>query len=294
MHASAAQPRSPTAMTELVITTEDGRTLTAEWLSAPGDSEARATLLVAPATGVRRTFYAAFSAHLAELGYNVLLWDARGIGDSRDGHIRHDKTCMFDWGRYDLDAMIRYASTKAPQQKMILLGHSSGGQLAGLAPSIHGVAAIALIAAGTADWRDYPTSQWPRLFTAWYVVLPALVAIFGYLPGWAGVGQHLPSGVARQWRRWGVTKGYLFGDPTVDSSGYRNYRGNVFAVSIDDDHDFAPPGPVSALLNQFASATREHQVVESGKDSVGHFGFFRPRHSVHWPVVTDWLARHTG
>lgn len=284
-------------MTNRTITTEDGRALAADWFSTATSNDttaARSTLLLAPATGVRRSFYVPFAQHLAEQGHDVLLWDTRGIGDSRCGNVRSDIATMFDWGRFDLEAMIRHARVQSPSRKLILLGHSSGGHLCGLAPSLDELDAIVLIASGTADWRDYQKSQWPRLFAAWYLALPLVVALFGYLPGWAGVGQHLPAGVAWQWRRWGLTKGYLFGDPNIDCSRYRLYRGAVRAVSIADDHDFAPQGPVTALLNQFAGADKSHHVIHPAGQPIGHFGFFRTQHAAHWPVVTDWLNERLG
>jgi hypothetical protein len=61
----------------------------------------------------------------------------------------------------------------------------------------------------------------------------------------AGLGRRRPrltAGVAREWRRWSLTRGYLFGDATLDSADYAAYRGPLLARSMSDDRGFSPPG----------------------------------------------------
>ena len=179
------------------------------------------------------------------------------------------------------------------ESALLLVGHSSGGHLAGLAGSLSLCDGLALIAAGTCDWRDYPASQWPRLWTVWWLAVPLLLRFFGYLPGWAGVGDALPRGVAEEWRRWSLTRGYLFGDPSVDASGYQAFSKPLLALSFSDDVGFSPPKAVRERLARYSSSEVEHVEVkrERGAAGVGHFGFFRRRHSLLWPTVDAWLDR---
>lgn len=282
-------------MTTFHITTADAVPLTAQWVHAPSVT-CHGVVLLAPATGVRRHYYGHFAQHLASHGFDVLLWDPRGIGDSRRASARHDPATMRDWGERDLDAVIRHAREQRPRARLWLLGHSSGGHLAGLAPSLSLCDGLILVAAGTCDWRDYPASQWPRLWAVWWLAVPALTGLLGYLPGWAGVGHDLPRGVARQWRRWSLTKGYLFGDPAVDTSGFGRFDKPLLALSMADDLGFSPPKAVRQLLARFAQAPQTHVELrrEGGGASIGHFGFFRPTHAHRWTEVTNWLLRMTG
>lgn len=282
-------------MTTFHIITADAVPLTAQWVHAP-EGACHGIVLLAPATGVRRCFYADFARHLASQGFDVLLWDPRGIGDSHRAPARHDAATMRDWGERDLDAVIRHVHQQRPDSRLWLLGHSSGGHLAGLAPSLPLCDGLILVAAGTCDWRDYPPSQWPRLWAVWWLAVPALTGMLGYLPGWAGVGHDLPRGVARQWRHWSLTRGYLFGDPAVDTTGFRNFDKPLLALSMADDMGFAPPRAVRQLLARFDRARQTHIELrrDVGGAPIGHFGFFKPAHAHRWTEVTDWLRRMAG
>jgi predicted alpha/beta hydrolase len=268
----------------------DGRVLRGEWIAA--ERIARWTVVVHSATGVPRRFYRAFAAGLAARGADVLLWDPRGVGDSAVRPVRRDPATMLDWGQLDQAAAIVHARERDPHRPVAIVGHSSGGHLSGLNAETAGVASIVLIASGGCDWRDYPRSQWPRLFFAWYVAMPLLLRVFGHLPAWAGIGQPLPRGVVRDWRRWSLRRGYLFSDDTLDRSGYAHYVGPLLMLSMSDDLGFAPPRAVRRLLAQFVAARVEHRELDAGtghRARIGHFGFFRRDNASLWDHVTDWL-----
>jgi len=279
-------------MDKIDIRSEDGRALAAHWVRASGAAPALATVVIHSATGVRRRYYDAFAQHLSERGLDVLLWDARGIGDSATLPVRSDPTTMRDWGQRDQQTVLHHVRTRHPERPLLIVGHSSGGHLAGLAPLTAGADALILVACGSCDWRDYPPTQWPRLWAAWWLAMPLLLALWGHLPAWAGVGHALPRGVAQEWRRWSLTRGYLFGDPTLHTGGYAAYAGPLLALSMSDDRGFSPPGAVRALLRRFGGARIEHREIPAAEGAggrIGHFGFFKPQNAALWPQITDWL-----
>lgn len=264
----------------------DGRALAAEMDLATATR--RGVVVMASATGVRRQYYAPLAEFIAAHGFDVLRFDPRGIGDSRVGDVRRDPTCMRDWGVLDIDAALRHAAERADGWgKVCLIGHSSGGHLAPLGSAFASIRQAVFIASGTCNWRLYPRHQWPRLLAAWYGAVPVLTRAFGYLPGWAGVGVDLPLGVARDWRGWSVAPDYLFSDSTLDTSGYASWPGRLHAISIADDSGFSPPPTVHDLLRRFQSATVTHEALkpDATSGSIGHFGFFQPRHSKLWSRV---------
>ncbi|MGN6153638.1 MAG: alpha/beta hydrolase family protein [Lysobacteraceae bacterium] len=268
----------------------DGRVLHGEWIPAAGTS--RRTIVMHSATGVPRGFYRAFATELAARGADVLLWDPRGVGDSALRPVRRDPATMLDWGRLDQAAALAHAGQRAPHRPIAIVGHSAGGHLTGLNAGTVDVDALVLIAAGGCDWRDYPRGQWPRLFFAWYAALPLLLGVFGHLPAWAGIGQPLPRGVIRDWRRWSLRRGYLFTDDTLDRSAYARYAGPLLMLSVSDDRDYAPPRAVRSLLAQFTTARAEHRELDAHtghRGRIGHFGFFRRDNAPLWRHVTDWL-----
>jgi predicted alpha/beta hydrolase len=281
-------------MEKVDVRTEDGRLLAANWLRACGVTPVRGTVVIHSATGVPRHYYNAFAQHLAASGYDVLLWDARGIGESATMPTGDDPATMRDWGQRDQQAVLSYARTACPARPIAIIGHSSGGHLSGLAPLTAGADALVLVASGCCDWRDYPMVQWPRLLTAWWLVAPPVLALWGHLPAWAGVGHALPRGVAVEWRRWSLMRGYLFGDATLDTSGYSAYCGPLLALSMSDDQGFAPAGTVKALLRRFSNARIEHREIaaaEGAQGRIGHFGFFKPQNAALWQYLSQWLDR---
>lgn len=195
---------------------------------------------------------------------------------------------MREWGQLDIDAALQaaYSSQEGNWQRVMLIGHSSGGHLAGLAPALQHVSKLILIASGTCNWRLYPMLQKPRVLAAWWLAAPLLLTLCGYLPARFGVGVDLPAGVAWDWRNWSVGQDYLFSDETLDTSGYASYPGQVIALSFSDDLGFAPPRTVQDLLRRFSQAKVIHQHITPGAGNrakrLGHFGFFKEGHEALW------------
>ncbi|MGP1683680.1 MAG: alpha/beta hydrolase family protein [Giesbergeria sp.] len=280
-------------MEKIDISSEDGRPLAANWVRASGSKAALATVVIHSATGVPRRYYGAFAQHLSDEGFDVLLWDARGIGDSATLPVTGDPATMRDWGQCDQQAVLRHVRTEHPARRLFIVGHSSGGHLVGLAPLTASADALVLVASGGCDWRDYPVTQWPRLLGAWWLAMPLVLALWGHLPAWAGVGHALPRGVAQDWRRWSLARGYLFSDPALDTRGYAAYAGPLLAFSMSDDQGFAPPGAVRSLLRQFTGARIEHREIpaaDGARGRIGHFGFFKANNAALWPQVSQWLG----
>jgi predicted alpha/beta hydrolase len=124
--------------------------------------------------------------------------------------------------------------------------------------------------------------------------VPLLLRIKGYWPGQIGVGHDLPKGVVQDWRTWSLMPEYLFGDASVDSSGFAHYPGQVLSLAFTDDLGFAPPAAVNHLLSKLCSAKIELQMLEpkaAGLKRIGHFGFFRKASNRLWQSVTDWIIK---
>jgi predicted alpha/beta hydrolase len=285
-------------MSTFTIQGPDALQLAADAFEMPEHATQKGLILLSSATGIRRAFYQPLAQYLASCGYTVWTWDYSGIGDSKHSHAS-----MQLWGQRDLEAVIQAAKQQYPEQKLYLVGHSSGGHLAGLAPSIEKIDSIVLIASGTCDWRSYPRAQWIRLWAIWWLAVPLLVTIFGYLPAWAGVGHHLPKGVVRDWRRWSLMKDYLFSDASLDTTGYAQYQGALLSLSMPDDLSFSPPKSVKKLNEYFVKAYKTIRQIDAQqeKKGIGHFGFFKRSNSHLWLAIVQWLEadaatplRHTS
>src|SRR5262249_14347607 len=85
----------------------DGYPLAAARFPAAG--RAWATMLVAPAMGVRQEFYEPVARFFARNGVHVLTFDYRGMGASRRGSLRAFDADVVDWAAKDFDAMLAEA-----------------------------------------------------------------------------------------------------------------------------------------------------------------------------------------
>ena len=94
---------------------------------------ARGVVVLAPATGVRRRYYAAFQRWLAGQGFDVVTFDYRGIGDSRPPSLAGFHARMHHWGERDLAGVIAFVERELAPSSLLLVGHSVGGMIALLA-----------------------------------------------------------------------------------------------------------------------------------------------------------------
>src|SRR5690349_17335059 len=111
----------------LGITADDGVALAAEVI-AP--ARPRCAALLAPALGVKRSFYRPLATFLADSGIACVLFDYRGQGDSP----APAGASLHDWADRDLAAVLGTLRTRWPDLPRVWLGHSMGGQLLGLVP----------------------------------------------------------------------------------------------------------------------------------------------------------------
>ncbi len=65
----------------------------------------KATIFIAPATGIKRQFYNSFASFLAENDYGVITFDNEGIGGSLNGQLKHSKASIDSWGAKDMSAV---------------------------------------------------------------------------------------------------------------------------------------------------------------------------------------------
>ena len=269
---------------EETIVTSDGQHL---GVTVFGERD-RPTIVIASAMGVRRRYYAAFAGFAFAQGFTVVTFDYRGIGGSRPRSLRGFPAKLADWGEIDLDAVLRWAIRDLAPASLTLVGHSVGGQIAGLADSLAHVDRLVLVAAQSGYWKHWSGIRKWGLLLFW-TLLPAASAVLGFFPlGIAGGGEPIPRHVAAQWADWGRRPRYVIDAPGLDVTHYALFDRPLLAWSFGDDR-FAPERAVDALVAEFplARVTRRH-VSELG---VGHFGFFRRgvRESL-WRETLEWIA----
>lgn len=260
------------------VRARDGYELAGDLFLPPGAP--RAAVLVAPAMGVPRGFYAPFAAFLARQGMAALTLDYRGIGGSRRGGLRGLGASLRDWGERDLAGAVDHLAGRVPGVPLLWVGHSVGGQLLGLLEDAP-LAGALLVGAQSGYWRHWSGAWRWRVFLLWHALIPGLVPLLGRLPAAVlGGGEDVPPGVAREWATWGRHPDYLmsYAGPR-GGLGFARLAAPVVAYAVSDDV-FAPRASVEALLGFYATAPTELREVRPaalGARQVGHFGFFRAR-----------------
>lgn len=153
--------------------------------------------------GVLRQYYKKFAKFLAMEGLQVYSYDYRGIGGSRPKSLKDFKANVQDWGAIDMESMVAYIQNTHASLPLLVVGHSVGGQVFGLAPSCTQVRALMLVGSQLGNWVYWDKGQ-TKLKFFWKYVLPGLTKLFGYFPAKKlGMFEDLPKGVALEWSQWG-------------------------------------------------------------------------------------------
>lgn len=279
----------------LTLTARDGYPLTALRYAATGAP--RGHLLVAGATGVPQRFYRNFAQYAAARGYTTLTLDYRGIGLSRSAPLKGFRMAYLDWAHLDLAAAVDLMSD--PAVPLFMVGHSFGGHAFGLLPNHERVARFYTFATG-AGWHGWmPRRERARVQLLWNVLGPLVVRAYGYL-AWSrfGMGEDLPLGVYRDWKRWCRFPRYFFDDPTMAPvvAQFAQVTTPIIAANALDDH-WAPPASRDAFMAGYRNAAWQAvdiDPVPRGLGAIGHMGYFRPRAEPLWHEALAWFGEHEG
>ena len=273
------------------ITTTDGRVLGGTLFRAGAGSR---VIIVQGATAVPHQFYRRFAAFMQQRGTTTLTYDFRGTGESGPDSLKGYKAACSDWGLIDMPSVLDWVSHTLSPDKIYFVGHSAGGQQAGLIDKPELVDAMVTVCAQSGYWRYQGGAEKQRVFAMVYFFLPLVTRLFGYFP-WSrfASGNDLPKDVALQWARWCRHPDYLFSDSSLPLQRYKEFRAPVLAYSIDDDN-WGTAKSVDALMQRaYANVERQHIVPsEHGLTKLGHMGFFRQGSETLWQEVYDWLVYH--
>lgn len=237
-------------------------------------------LIIASATGVKQEFYRKFAEFVASNSMTVITFDYNGIGRSLKKPIREIENNAADWGRTDLESIIKYVTLNYPKSKKVILGHSIGGQLVGLAESSIKMDKIILVASQSGYWKHWKGFGRIKMWFNWYILFPLIIKIFGYLKSKKISGmENLPKNVANQWRNWGKHKDYILSDISIKETYYDKINVDITAFSIDDD-DFAPKEAVKWMSEKYCNANMKSinlKPIDFQVNKIGHFGVFQDR-----------------
>jgi predicted alpha/beta hydrolase len=255
----------------------------------------KGSVVIAPALGVPRAFYAAFARYLAENGYCATTFDYRGIGDSRSGNLKGRGISYADWGRLDLEAVLADAEKRSEGGPLFLVGHSTGGQIIGLAKESEKLSGIITAPSSLAHWRLYPPMRRVFLIFLWYMLIPLVNCFYDYFPARRlGISSvDAPGGAIGDWARWARDPMFLFSPRFgLDTALYARLSMPFLAYCFSDDH-YVSRESAERLLSFYPKARVEFRYIDSrklGAGAIGHFGFFKEKvRDTLWKDALAWM-----
>ena len=246
---------------------------------------AKATIVIASATGVPQQFYRRFAEYMCTLNYQVLTFDYRGIEQSAPKKLKGFQMNYLDWGHLDLAGAVEYLAKM--QLPIFMIGHSYGGQALGMLPNADKVTACYSVGTGV-GWAGYmPFPERVKVGIIWNIVFPALALRYGFIP-WSKMkmGADLPLGVYQQWKKWCKTSEYFFADPEYAflKAQYAKIKTPIYAVTSVDD-EWAMPISRDAFMKYYTQAQIESIDLipkKVGMANIGHMGYFRQNATQIW------------
>jgi len=234
---------------------------------------------IAPALGLRASWYEGLSVALASRGVHaaVIEWPGQGTSPVRPSR-------RVDWGYAEL--LEHLAAARAAARSAVpsassfaWLGHSIGGTVGLMdAGRSRAVERVILVASGTPYMGSWTGKTARQLHLATYL-FPLAARLLGYHDGRLGFGGKEARTLMTQWAH--LTRTGVWDVPGADIEGYlRACEARVLAVRIEGD-EYAPERAVEHLLGKVPRARIERAVWTGPDAKTAH---------VRWPRTPDRAA----
>lgn len=275
------------------ISCKDGYQLAAQFYPLL-NSDKPYPILICPATGITKNFYHAFAQWLNQQGYPVLSFDFRGIGESLHGALKDSTASINDWGIYDIPAAIEALLNRTQAEKVIIVGHSAGGQLLGIASNYHKVAKVLAIAGSTGHVKGLKGKTKVLAPVMFNIIFPVSSLVKGYgATQFIGMGENLPKNVAKQWAEFCSKPGYVMNaiGKTIFEDYHQQIQCPITSFWATDD-EIATHSNVKDLLRLYPNAQTkliELNPQQLGYKRIGHMLMFKKSHQKIWPILESEL-----
>jgi predicted alpha/beta hydrolase len=262
----------------------------------------KAVVIINSATATKKEFYIPFATFLAENNWLSLVYDYRGIGESKPAEGL--KGCDYeylDWGRKDMVAVLEYVDTNYPNLKKIIVGHSVGGQKVGLMHNHRKIAGMFTFATSSGYWGYMKPTARLKIHFFFEIIRPISHFIFDYTAvKKLGLMEDLPKNITNTWRQWCSVPKYFFDAKFYkEIAEYAFYKELQFPIDVlwaNDDYIVNQKNIDSFWKNVKSTKPIKIKKInpsDFGYKSIGHFGFFRKQYKNNlWPLAIECLEKY--
>jgi len=278
---------------KIKILTTDNQALSAIVLT-PENTNPKAVIQFHAGTVIRKEFYLKFCTYLAEEGFVVVLFDYRGVGESKPSNLQGFEASISDWGRKDAPGVLDWIKKNYPILPVHLLAHSMGGQILGLMPNWNLFDKIMVLASSSGNWNNFESSYQRKVKWSSNIFFPIMIPIFGYAPGNFGLGQDWPKGVAHEWWKNSRQNSLMahFMQSKFSDTYYKSIDKKITAWFFPTDI-MATAKTIPNFQKSYPNALVTNHIIQPtdyGLDSIGHFGLFKEKTKGKlWEEVRDYF-----
>lgn len=243
------------------------------------NTDSNVIFLLLSAMGIASKYYDTLAKHIATQNYIAISTDYKGIGNSSIRPSKKTDYSYTDIVNDDLNNAITTIKTMFPNKKIVVIGHSLGGQMACLHAAKYPKAIDAIILCTSCSvyykgWIQH--NQYAILAKTQFV---GLVARFlGYFPGKKiGFGGLEAKSVMIDWSNQARNGNYiLVKDDFNYEENLKQVTISILAISLEVD-DFSPKKAVEYLLDKMPNAkSKEHIHImpnDTVNDDYNHFNW---------------------
>ncbi|HEX6873361.1 MAG TPA: alpha/beta fold hydrolase [Micromonosporaceae bacterium] len=253
--------------------------------SAPGAGPAP-LVVVWPAMGVPARYYRPLAERLVAAGLAVVVVDLRGTGSSTPRPSHRSGYGYADLAS-DVGAVLDLLAAESPGRRILLLGHSLGGQACALHLALTAdprVAGLVLVAVGLPWFRSYPGGRALQVL-AFTQAIVGVATVLRVWPGWGFGGRQ----ARRLIQDWGFTARHGRFPPLPGRNpdqALAVVTTPVLAISVDGDR-YTPAATMDHLCAKMPDAPvrREHLTAAEAGAEIDHFTWVRAADAIVAKVV---------
>lgn len=252
-------------------------------------------LVILPALGVKGSYYRNVAQHFAAHHYHVVTVDHRGHGKSS---VRPSHSTDFGYREQleiEYKEIFKTIRCLFSDSKIVVVGHSLGGQMGSMFISRYPDLADALIL--NASCSTYHRGWGPIAGKGLYVFATfsaCLAKVLGYYPGHKiGFGNVEAAGIMRDWKNTAINGRFTAHGSTFHyEQAMATSRHPVLGITYEGDHS-APPLALQFLTSKFKAAQIKLIHLQAPKHAAkkfNHYSWAREPH-LSFTAIDNWIKK---